>query len=124
MKISSLGELPLGAPPSGAPASHARSGTHRAQGARAESQPAPDASSVHDTVSAAELAEAVQQANETVKPSATQFEFSIDKDTGQTVVRLLDAETHSVLRQIPSEEMIAIARALDKLKGMLVKAKA
>lgn len=51
------------------------------------------------------------------------LQFSIDDDSGRTVVKVVDKQTDEVLRQIPSEEMLDIARALGKLKGLLVEQK-
>ena len=47
--------------------------------------------------------------------------FTIDDDTGRTVVKIVDKETDEVIKQIPSEEMLRIAKALDKLQGLLIK---
>lgn len=72
--------------------------------------------------------EQVQQAMEDVRkaitPVAQDLLFSIDEDTGKTVVKVVDASTDEVIRQIPSEEIISIAKALDKLQGLLVQQKA
>lgn len=43
--------------------------------------------------------------------------FSIDDSTGQTVVKVIDAESEEVIRQFPSEEMLALARHLSELNG-------
>ena len=40
------------------------------------------------------------------------------------MVKVIDSNTQEVIKQIPSEEMIAIAKALDKLKGLLLQQKA
>lgn len=67
----------------------------------------------------------VQQAVEKLKmamPSkANALQFSLDDQTGKTVVRVVDTETGELIRQIPSEELMEIARALDKMQGMLLK---
>lgn len=72
--------------------------------------------------------ELVQQAMEDVRkaitPVAQDLLFSIDEDTGKTIVKVVDASTDEVIRQIPSEEIISIAKALDKLQGLLVQQKA
>jgi flagellar protein FlaG len=49
------------------------------------------------------------------------IEFSVDKDSGNTIIRIMDFEADTVIRQIPSEEMMALSRALDKMQGALVK---
>ena len=55
---------------------------------------------------------------------AKNLEFSIDEDTGKTVVKLLDSQTKEVIRQFPTEEAISIARTLDKVQGLLFSDKA
>lgn len=45
--------------------------------------------------------------------------FSIDEDTDRPVVRITDASTGELIRQIPSQEALDIARSLDKMKGVL-----
>ena len=67
------------------------------------------------------LKEAVEKVQEYIRPFNNGLEFSINKDTDQLVVKVIDQNTKEVIRQIPSEEMLAIAKALDSLKGLLVK---
>ena len=71
-----------------------------------------------------ELRKAVKATNEFVGQINDNLQFSIDHDTGKTIVKVIDSNTKEVIKQIPSEEMIAIAKALDKLKGLLVQQKA
>lgn len=63
---------------------------------------------------------AVRAANEAIHKISTGVEFSLDDATGRTVVRVIDTETNEILRQIPSKEILAIARAIDNLQGLLV----
>lgn len=59
----------------------------------------------------------------------TSLQFSVDDQSGTRVVRLIDASTQEVIRQIPSEEMIRIAEGIDKfqesgknaVKGLLLR---
>ena len=67
------------------------------------------------------LQEAVDKVKEYIQPFNNGLEFSINKDTDQLVVKVIDQSTKEVIRQIPSEEMQAIAKALDSLKGLLVR---
>jgi flagellar protein FlaG len=55
---------------------------------------------------------------------ASDIQFSIDEDTDTTVVKIVDRNTQEVIRQIPSEEMLEIAKALDRLQGLLIRQKA
>ena len=66
------------------------------------------------------LEDAVSQTNRYLAGGSVQF--SIDGD--KTIVKVIDTETNKVIRQIPSEEAIAIAKSLDKLQGMLINSKA
>jgi flagellar protein FlaG len=63
---------------------------------------------------------AVQAANDYVQATSTSIQFSLDEDTGHTVVKMVDKETAEVLRQFPSEEMLAISRSIDRMQGLLI----
>ena len=65
--------------------------------------------------------QAVQKINETMQTFSQKLEFSVDKDTESVVVKVVDKDTKEVIRQIPSEELLQIAKALDKLQGLLIK---
>jgi flagellar protein FlaG len=53
--------------------------------------------------------------------SDNSLDFSIDDNSGKTIVRVTDKESGELIRQIPSQEMLEIARSIDRLQGMLVK---
>ena len=75
-------------------------------------------------VEAKELESAVQKVQNFTQNLAKELLFNIDKDSGRTVVKVVDTSTKEVIRQIPSEEMLAMAKALDQIQGLLVKQKA
>ncbi len=70
----------------------------------------------------------LQQALQTINrklASSTSLEFSFDKDTKQTVVRITDRESGEVIRQIPSDAALAIAESIgDYQKGLLLRQEA
>jgi flagellar protein FlaG len=71
----------------------------------------------------------VKQAVEEVRKSISQtaannLQFSVDDDTGQTIVRVTDIQTGELIRQIPSKEMVELAKALDRMQGMLLRQQA
>ncbi|MCP5274207.1 MAG: flagellar protein FlaG [Burkholderiales bacterium] len=68
----------------------------------------------------AQIEQAVEKIQETVNNKVQNLQFSIDEDTGKTVVKVMDAQTQEIIRQIPSQEAISIARTLDKLQGLLL----
>lgn len=68
--------------------------------------------------------EAVKRLNSFVANSQSEINFSIDEESGIRVVKVIDSQSKEVIRQFPSEEAIELARALDKLQGLLIKDKA
>lgn len=64
---------------------------------------------------------AVKSINKTVQASVPNIEFSVDHDTDKLIVKIIDQQTKQVIRQIPNEEVIEIAKSLDKLQGLLIK---
>jgi len=70
------------------------------------------------------LEDVVKEVNEFIRPINNSLQFSIDDETGTTVVKVIDKETDEVIKQIPSEEMLALAKAIGQLKGLLVKQQA
>lgn len=75
-------------------------------------------------VSASELASALETANAWVQAQSAAIEFSLDQESGRTVIRMVDSETEEVLRQFPSEDLLAISRSIEKMRGLLIDAKA
>lgn len=68
-----------------------------------------------------QLETATESVRSFVQPINNNIEFSVNEDTGQLVVKIIDRNTKEVIRQMPSDEMIAIARTLDSIKGLFVK---
>ncbi|HCU85636.1 MULTISPECIES: flagellar protein FlaG [unclassified Methylophilus] len=69
----------------------------------------------------AAISGAVKKLNEYVAPALQTIEFSIDDDSDRIIVKVVDTETQKVLRQIPNEEVLAISKTLDKLRGLVVR---
>ena len=59
-----------------------------------------------------------------IEPVANDLTFSVDEQSGKTVVRVVDSVTKELIRQIPSEEVMAMAHSIEQQAGMLVQAKA
>ena len=60
------------------------------------------------------LADAVDSLNSKVQNLNRNLEFSINDDSGAVLVKVIDAKTREVLRQIPSEEALVLARNIDQ----------
>jgi flagellar protein FlaG len=91
------------------------------QSAKAEGSPAPVATRVREPqqVEAVELPKAIVP-----KVSMPAVQFSSDAESGQVVVRVVNPDTGELVRQIPSEDALALARALGKLQGVFLQQKA
>ncbi|SUI75711.1 flagellar protein FlaG [Shewanella morhuae] len=50
--------------------------------------------------------------------------FKVDEHSGQAVVSVLDRDTGDVIRQMPSEEALALAEKLSEVTGLLMKTEA
>lgn len=125
MAIQSVVNVNIGqafSPPSNDVATDKRAvGTVNSQPVAAQQQaPKPE-----PAVSAADVREAADKINKVLRTLvSSSLEFSVDQDSGQTIVRVVDVETKDVIRQIPNEEALAIAKSLGKLQGLLIQQKA
>lgn len=59
----------------------------------------------------------------TPQPSMPAVQFAEDPESGKVIVRVVNPDTGDVVRQIPSEDALALARALGKLQGVFVQNK-
>lgn len=66
----------------------------------------------------------VEELNKFVSQSVPSITFSQDDDSGKTIIKVIDTTDNTVLRQIPSQEALQIAKSLDKLQGWLINQKA
>ena len=64
------------------------------------------------TPSAEKLEEAVRDLNQHMQAVQRELHFSVDKDSGNTVIKVIDMATKEVIRQIPNEEALDVARML------------
>jgi flagellar protein FlaG len=90
-------------------------------------RPAPVAAApakVESSASNVALKQAIAAANQHLKQVSNDLEFAVDTSSGRTVLRVVDATTKQVIRQFPSEEVLAITRAIDRFQGLLLKEKA
>jgi flagellar protein FlaG len=79
-----------------------------------EAAPEPQAAS-------ARLEEVTSQLSRALADSRRELSFSVDEVSGRTVVKVIDAESGDVLRQIPTEEALRLAsrlRAGEELRSL------
>ncbi|MGL5391500.1 MAG: flagellar protein FlaG [Shewanella sp.] len=66
--------------------------------------------------SQAEIEKQVQNLQEFGLQQGWTVNFSMEQDLGQVVIKVMDSDTRSVIRQIPSEELIAIHKRIQALR--------
>lgn len=74
---------------------------------------------------AAAVSASVERLTDRIQSLRRELLFSVDDDSGRTVITVRDAETDQVIRQIPAEEVLRLARRLeesqdDAVKGLLL----
>jgi flagellar protein FlaG len=79
----------------------------------------PEVQGGMDTQSVAELTGALDQLNGYLEETHRGLRFSIDDNSGRTVVRVVDTETDEVIRQIPTEEMLTVIRNISEIAGKI-----
>jgi flagellar protein FlaG len=73
---------------------------------------------------ASQLDDALRNINKSMQSLSQEIQFSIDPDTDRTIVKVVDQRTNEVIRQMPSAEALEIAKALDRLQGLLIRQQA
>ncbi len=106
--IVRIARSPSSAQPDQAAATKTDEAVKRAADPKASAQqPAPE-----------QVKAAVDAVNEAIKTRNVKIHFEIDDKTSQIVTRIVDSKTGDLIRQIPSEEVLRIARAMaDKPTG-------
>jgi flagellar protein FlaG len=72
----------------------------------------------------AALDAAVERLNVEVVSLQRSLRFSIDKETGRTIIKVIDRETDEVIRQIPPEYTMQILRRMEIGAGVILEEKA
>lgn len=84
---------------------------------------ATESVSASPTIAVEDLDVILKEVRANLAEGAANLEISVDQDTGKTIVRVIDEHTQEIIRQIPSEELIAISRSLTKLEGKFLDTK-
>ncbi len=75
-----------------------------------------------------QLKSAVDSINRAMRQANMSLELSVDSATKKPIVKMTDSETGELIRQFPSEEVLAIASSIDQFlefqQGLLLKQKA
>lgn len=71
-------------------------------------------------ISDADLKKSVDKINRILNAN-NGVNFNIDQGSGRLVVQVIDRETNTVIRQIPSKEVIEISKDLESKSGLLLR---
>ncbi|OUL99276.1 hypothetical protein A8M77_27305 [Variovorax sp. JS1663] len=85
--------------------------------------PAEEASVPAEAVQAptpAQLEQAVHEVNASLQMRSVGLRFEVDQDTDKVIVKVVDRESGELIRQIPSEEAVRIAKVLGRVPGLLM----
>jgi flagellar protein FlaG len=75
-----------------------------------------------------EQAEAVQEKvaelNTHMQHLNRKLQFSVDDNSGDTVVKVIDSDTDELIRQVPAQEILDVKNAINEYRGLLFETKA
>lgn len=71
-----------------------------------------------------QIASAVKNISNFFQAEQRSVAFSLDTDSGKMVMQIRDIKSNELIRQIPAEEVLKLAKRLDDLTGILFKAQA
>lgn len=70
------------------------------------------------------IAHTIEDINHFFQTAQRSLAFSLDDASGHMVMQIRDSQTNELIRQIPSEDVLKLAKQLDDLTGVLFKAQA
>lgn len=60
----------------------------------------------------ADVKESVDRLNDLIQSVRRELHFSVDEDSGRTVIKVIDSKTQEIVRQIPAEEVMTLVERL------------
>ncbi len=61
----------------------------------------------------------VSDLNEIVQQLHRELQFSVEEESGETVIKVIDTETDEVIRQIPAQEVLELRKRLADAAGAI-----
>lgn len=74
-------------------------------------------------VSAEQISEVIENLSDFAQGLERDLSFSVDDNTGQTVIIVKDRQTDEIVRQIPNEDLLQLAQNLQELQEKLENSK-
>jgi flagellar protein FlaG len=72
-----------------------------------------------DKPSAKQVQQSLEDINKVMAGFSISVQFQIDPDYKELIVKVVDQDTGKLIRQIPTEEVVKMSKAMDNLKGLL-----
>ena len=88
----------------------------------ADVQQIPQVHSTHPNFE--NVSEAVRRIGEVLSDIQSDLHFEVDSDSDRLVVKIVNRQTQEVIKQIPSESALEMAKTMNNLAGRLISAKA
>ena len=70
------------------------------------------------------LEQAAARVKEVLRGTTSRLEIEVDPDVHKVVIKILNGESGEIIRQIPAQELLDLAKHLDEPKGLLVRERA
>ena len=80
---------------------------------------AGDAKAEIDKPSNDQLKQSVDDINKALASSSISVQFQVDPDYKDLIVKIVDQDSGKLIRQMPTEDVVRISKAMDNLKGLL-----
>ncbi len=88
--------------------------------ARPSDEQADAPASRRSVVDRSTLEEALAQVHEHGRRAESYLKFEIDADLDRVIVKVVDEQSGEIIRQIPPEELLKIAKQLGEIQGLLI----
>ncbi|MDE0965642.1 MAG: flagellar protein FlaG [Candidatus Latescibacteria bacterium] len=94
-------------------------GTASSDKQKAAPAPAP-APTAGDEIGVAKTEALVKDLNSALEKVDGDYSVSVDNETGMVVVRITDAETGELVKQLPAQQVLDVSISVEKIIGLLV----
>jgi flagellar protein FlaG len=71
-----------------------------------------------------QVEQAAARVKDLLRGTTSHLEIEIDPDLHKVVIKILNGESGEIIRQIPTQEILDLAKNLDEPKGLLVRERA
>ena len=82
-------------------------------------QAAADAKDGEVKLSVKQVQQSLEEINKVMAGLSISVQFKIDPDYKELIVKVVDQDNGKLIRQIPTEEVVKMSKAMDNLKGLL-----